>query len=1363
MDEPSSVVPWALEAVGADPSRAAALDAAIRRAGATPGADGTAWGMELHHDGSDRIDVSAFVHAPHGRRIQIGDLEITAGPVDVHELDVVGATDVLVGVFHGVDGAIVPPPLRPLGTPLVVGHLPGRGGIVRLVLAVQSPDDLPRLASAATRLGVDPAATAGLRQAAPFSITRTSLRITVDWLPDHGRLGSRIGIEALVDPALVDVQPTLAGLGVDRRSAERVQEIAARLPRARDRHRQLLGLATEVDAHLDAAGLVHIGVSWSGTEPATVKSYVMVTSHARAGDRRFELLRSAASRAAASWPDRVTWARGHLPLRDRGDDDALTDWSRALGGTAEWRTAATSTPLTERWERDGLDEDRARVAVSPLLAPGSDEQTWLPWFERVRAATQDRSRLDGASADTWLVARERDVPVPARTVPFAALWWPAVEAAWQHLAAEAGDSATTLDATVQRDLQVDLLSRLSEVTTPSLADELMVGLTYGQQFLRRMGDVPADPPRTRFAATCQRLASGGLDDVLLTHPVLPSLIGIAVRQWQEAVIELVDRVDRHRRDLEQSFAIPADSPLTGIALSVGDRHNDGRAVAVLAFGERRLVYKPRDVRLEHLWSQVVGEVTAQLPDGDPVRTARVLPADDGRPYGFAEFIAHRPAEPGDELRAFYRHAGITLAVLHALSATDCHYENLVASGDQLVLVDAEALFETRGSVRGPDDEHGSVLQVGMLPAWLWLEGDRTALDVSALGCTSSSIQRTAPTGWRAVNTDAMSRGPVDITPPHPSSLPTAPGTDARPDAHVDDVVDGFRSGYRAIMAARSRGLPALLAQAARMSRRLIVRPTYVYAVLLARSRDPESLRDPVARGMVLERLARLHLGTEDPAWPLLAAEQQALARLDVPLFEVDIRGGRTRWLGGSLRGWPDTDSLATVQRRIAGFDEEDLQWQERLIRSCFAARRARPSTADTDPVRPSEEPTLSRDSRGLRRDVADRIRRRIVDDARQCSGQVTWMTAAMLPDGEHVTVQPVGTGLYDGALGVAVALFSTGADDLARTAIAPLLAELDPDEPDRARRLLLGSGLGWNGAGGYLRALRHLERAGHLGAAEAQAAVDAVVAGVADDIVAGDGWLDVMSGAAGLLGPLAGEIAARPSRDPVRERCLHLLTLAADHLVQRQHPGGGWETLPASAPVTGLAHGASGIALALAEAGVVSGEERYIDAAARGVAYEATTFDPGAGNWPDFRRSGRHDFMLGWCAGAPGIALTRWRLLRLLPDHPDVACWQADLEAGATTTAQSPLLARDHLCCGNLGRPAILRALASGMDRDDWQVAAERIEAAVARRAGTGLPRSFLGDASDDLITVPGLMTGLGGAVVVLGGAEQRWLTGLLL
>ncbi|MFN8446055.1 MAG: DUF4135 domain-containing protein [Caldilineaceae bacterium] len=49
-----------------------------------------------------------------------------------------------------------------------------------------------------------------------------------------------------------------------------------------------------------------------------------------------------------------------------------------------------------------------------------------------------------------------------------------------------------------------------------------------------------------------------------------------------------------------------------------------------------------------------------------------------------------PTEPSDKA-LYYQRVGMILGLLQVLQATDCHAENLMTCGDQLLLVDAEML------------------------------------------------------------------------------------------------------------------------------------------------------------------------------------------------------------------------------------------------------------------------------------------------------------------------------------------------------------------------------------------------------------------------------------------------------------------------------------------------------------------------------------------------------------------------------------------------------------------------------------------------------------------------------------------------
>ena len=108
----------------------------------------------------------------------------------------------------------------------------------------------------------------------------------------------------------------------------------------------------------------------------------------------------------------------------------------------------------------------------------------------------------------------------------------------------------------------------------------------------------------------------------------------------------------------------------------------------------------------------------------------------------------------------------------------------------------------------------------------------------------------------------------------------------------------------------------------------------------------------------------------------------------------------------------------------------------------------------------------------------------------------------------------------------------------------------------------------------------------------------------------------------------------------------------------------------------------------------VHAEPEFLEAAKAAIEYETDTFVSAEGNWPDLRTFKNQSqgllpgqrFMCTWCHGAPGILLGRIGGLNIL----DSDSIRNDIHTALHTTKQSGLQARDHLCCGNMGRAEVL-------------------------------------------------------------------------
>ena len=244
------------------------------------------------------------------------------------------------------------------------------------------------------------------------------------------------------------------------------------------------------------------------------------------------------------------------------------------------------------------------------------------------------------------------------------------------------------------------------------------------------------------------------------------------------------------------------------------------------------------------------------------------------------------------------------------------------------------------------------------------------------------------------------------------------------------------------------------------------------------------------------------------------------------------------------------------------------------------------------------------------------------------------------------------------------------------------------------------------------------------------------------DHVDADRTLDIIGGTAGFI--MAASALEHVRSAPATRR---VLMRAADCLVDRwEYRSGGlsWSTsLPASQPVTGMSHGASGIALALLAAGRVLNHPPFVDAAMRALSYERSCFDPARMNWPDYRLLPGRDqreslgWMWAWCHGAPGIGLVRLDALGSR-DDPELA---SDLAAALASTTRFGFGNNDSLCHGDLGNLELfVRAYELGY-RGEWEAALTGHSSRLVARLQEGLWRCGVPGG----IETPGLMTGLAG------------------
>jgi len=862
---------------------------------------------------------------------------------------------------------------------------------------------------------------------------------------------------------------------------------------------------------------------------------------------------------------------------------------------------------------------------------------------------------------------------------------------------------------------------------------------------RLQGVLKGETPEQRFHSFCDRIRQMDVQlSIAREYPVLLRSLYIATVNWVDSSLELLERLSKDWDLIRASLAAGAEPGSLTSIVGAGDSHRQSRRVAILEFSTGfKLVYKPHSQSVDVHFGEFLQWVN-QAGFETPFRILRII---DRGGYGWSEFVAHQPCSNLGEIARFYQRLGGYLATFYVTRARDMHFENLLAAGEFPVPVDLETLFHDDAVVAEKDDPaiHAfqlSVMQVLLLPQRIYGSKMQEGVDMSGFGAKSGQHYPLGrASSWEGEGTDEMRMVRNKMVPMLVvGNRPTLEGQDVAAGEFVEAFVTGFRSVYRLIEERRDE----LLATGGPLDRfaedevRFIARPTGVYEVLLASCGHPDRLKHALDRDHVLDNL-----------W-LAAAQQLLLARLipaevrdlqngDIPVF-TSRPNSRDLWSseGERIPEVFERSAMTLVREGLNRLGEEDLARQVNIIRTAIASAGEGFPARDYAPAPCKLRLTDQREPIHLARSIGDMLCR----DALENEFCASWI--GITPMGASVpswSLQPLNVDFYSGLSGCSLFLAYLAAvtGDKSYQRIARKTLTLVRRLLDRARAggVPVRSLGAFSGVGGLIYTLAHLavlwDDASLIDEAKALAAdVPA--------LIEADEALDVVGGSAGAIAAL--EVLNRISPS---DHLLNAAVLCGMRLLQQQQPQGrgiGWRTIDSSPPLTGFAHGTAGIAWALFKLAEWSGQARFRESAESAIAYERSTFITEEPVGPNDSTRTRDDpsglpFMVGWCHGAPGIALAR---IDSLP-HKDDRETRDEIRIALRKTVALDSGTNHCLCHGDLGNLDILLHAAQRVDDSWWSEAGKRLASdTLATIAGRGC---LFG--TQPSLASPGLMLGLAG------------------
>jgi len=268
---------------------------------------------------------------------------------------------------------------------------------------------------------------------------------------------------------------------------------------------------------------------------------------------------------------------------------------------------------------------------------------------------------------------------------------------------------------------------------------------------------------------------------------------------------------------------------------------------------------------------------------------RIIHIIKGESYGWMEYVEARECLSQDNFTDYYHRIGALICIVTLLQGTDIHHENLIAAGDQPVLVDAETLFHpdmlneysqsfsSNGNIRSrTEDLDRALTNSGFFPT-------NHKLDFSALGAIEPIDTPFLIRQCKNINSDNMHIANEIYRAPTQNNTPQLKGVSVNASYYHDAILQGYREMFKIVMEHREAILQRVRCFSKYKSR-YIIRSTNIYGLILHNSVQRSLLRNKTVFENYFNTLKEIALVSPNDSDDerFFVSEIEALKRMDVP-------------------------------------------------------------------------------------------------------------------------------------------------------------------------------------------------------------------------------------------------------------------------------------------------------------------------------------------------------------------------------------------------------------------------------------------------------------------------------------------------
>lgn len=371
------------------------------------------------------------------------------------------------------------------------------------------------------------------------------------------------------------------------------------------------------------------------------------------------------------------------------------------------------------------------------------------------------------------------------------------------------------------------------------------------------------------------------------YPALHPMIDRSLSNVTRYFVNLLENLENKYHDISSMYAQPGGEigALLSIDLGQGDSHCGGKTVAIIEFENAKVVYKPRSMKTE-LGMNELYRFCNEIARKELFKQIKTTDYGD---FGVMEYVENIPCKTESELSHYYYNLGALLCLMYCTNTNDCHFENIIANGNNPCIVDFETVFHpgVDWEIVGDASPAGvisflntSVSSIGLLPNKILVAGK-----VFSLSGIPSQDEQVSPI--KAYELQNVKRSDICVKYGYQAFDATAgnnPGClfpEKSPCEYQEEICAGFEFLYFLIASNRDAFIKIVEEVFKDVDLRIISKPTMMYSSLLGIVSHPDVLRDRWAH---LALLARIGVNGENKT--LGRSEVMSMLYQDVPYFKT---------------------------------------------------------------------------------------------------------------------------------------------------------------------------------------------------------------------------------------------------------------------------------------------------------------------------------------------------------------------------------------------------------------------------------------------------------------------------------------------